>query len=266
MKQLLIFLLCVMSVLPAFGGASATPEQAAALYRQRDYRGAMEMYKAVMAEKGTNAALLYDLGNTYVKLGDAGNAMVCYQEALALDPVNQDIRNNIQYLSGKVEDGNRSLLEGRKLDVSAGDVSFIQSVQRRISEAAAADTYGAIALGAFILMLVGMGLYILGSGIRLRKTGFFGAIVCLGLTVLFNLFAFAARERWNARNQAVITAYEAQIYPEPSASSSPKVPKLKGGTVLEVQTADNKPAEGWVNVRLNSDYNGWMQTADLHLL
>lgn len=264
MKQLLALIIAML--LASVAGATPTPRQAAALYEKEDYQGAKEAYKEIIRQNGSNAALLYNLGNTYVKLGQPGNAMVCYQEALALDPVNSDIVNNIRYLSGKVEDSNRALLQGQKLDITPDEPEFMRSVQMRISEAAGVNTYGAIATGAFILMLTGAAVYIFATGVRWRKIGFFGGIACLVLTILFNIFAFTARDRWNNRRQAVITAYEAQIYPEPSASSTIKVPKLREGTLVEVQPSDSQTTKGWVKVRLNADYNGWMQADDLHLL
>lgn len=264
MKQLLTLIISAVMVMAA--NAQPTSRQAAELYSNGDYQAAADGYRKIIETEGTNAALLYNLGNTYVKLGQPGNAMVCYQEALALDPTNAAIINNIRYLSEKVEDSNRALLKGEKLDVAPEAPAFMQSVQIRISEAAPVNTYGVIALGAFILMLAGIALYIFAGGVRLRKAGFFGAIICMVLTILFNVFAFTARRRWSNRNEGVITAYEAQIYPEPSTQAKVKLPKLKEGTVLEVQPADNERVKGWVKVRLNPDYNGWMQAEDLHML
>lgn len=264
MKYLLTLIIVMLS--GCIAGATPTVQQAAALYEKEDYQGARECYKEIIRQNGSNAALLYNLGNTYVKSGQPGYAMVCYQEALAMDPVNTDILNNIRYLSGKVEDNNRALFKGRKLDITPDEPDFMRSVQTRISEAAGVDTYGGIALGAFVLMLVGIAVYIFVSEVRWRKAGFFGAIACLVLTIMFNIFAYTARNRWNNRGQAVITTYEAQIYPEPSTTSTPKVPGLKEGTVIDVQPSDTQKTKGWVKVRLNADYNGWMQAADLHLL
>lgn len=54
-----------------------------------------QMYEQLVAQSPKDAALLYNLGNTYFVQGDAGRALLAYQQAAALAPRDADIRANL---------------------------------------------------------------------------------------------------------------------------------------------------------------------------
>ena len=76
----------------------ADPTRAETLYHQA--AGAFE----TLAEHGVrNAALEYNLGNTYFRLGELGRAILHYRRAQRLDPTDATLNANLDYARNRVE-------------------------------------------------------------------------------------------------------------------------------------------------------------------
>ena len=82
----------------AVGVARSNPAQAAGLYRQ--CVGALE---ALRSHGVRNAALFYDLGNAYFRLGKIGRAIANYRRAQRLAPTDPEINANLRYARNRVE-------------------------------------------------------------------------------------------------------------------------------------------------------------------
>jgi tetratricopeptide (TPR) repeat protein len=61
------------------------------------YHDATQAYEAVIAQNGYSAPVLFDLGNSYYKEGDLGQAILAYQRAQWLAPGDSDIAANLQF-------------------------------------------------------------------------------------------------------------------------------------------------------------------------
>jgi tetratricopeptide (TPR) repeat protein len=82
----------------AVGVVREDPARAEELYRQSV--GAFE----TLAEHGVrNAALEYNLGNTYFRLGELGRAILHYRRALRFDPTDPALTANLTYARNRVE-------------------------------------------------------------------------------------------------------------------------------------------------------------------
>ena len=77
--------------------------QANAAYRGGDYAKAASLYENLIAQGKANAALYYNLGNTYFKQGRVGPALVQYERAKKMAPRDHDIRANLTYTKGLLE-------------------------------------------------------------------------------------------------------------------------------------------------------------------
>ncbi len=78
--------------------ARSDPERAADLYRS--CVGALETLEA---DGVRSAALYYDLGNAYFRLGKLGRAIVNYRRARRLAPTDPEINANLHYARNRVE-------------------------------------------------------------------------------------------------------------------------------------------------------------------
>lgn len=243
-------------------------EEAADAYDKGDYNKAIEIYEQISKERGTSAPLLANLGNAYVKVGDYGRAMLCYQRALRIDPSDKAVKGNITYLTSKIDDNNKAEAKGKKVSVTAEDKSFFTSVRRYI---AFAHTSNSWALGAgimFVVTCVCGALYIFTSNVLLRKIGFFGGFIALGLSVITLIFALISASDRNKDLEGVVIAYKVNLYSEPSSTSKPGANALTRGTLLEVigEETDEEISQKWYKVRLNPDYSGWISATDFEVI
>ncbi len=265
MRKILMLLLGMLILIPCVRGSEYEHQliSADSLYERGNYREAIKAYADIAKKHGTSAAILYNMGNAFAKDDKYGNAMICYLRAQELQPSNADIRNNIAYIEMKVTDRNKAKLGNRKGNVEPDELSFIESVRQGIGAHTSASLWGGLAMGAFVLLLCGVVIYIFSRNVLLRKVSFFGSIIFMLMTILFNIFAYIARDYWAKDRRCVVVAYESHICTDiQSPESSALQPPLVAGTLL-VLYDDAPKKEGWTKVRLNSSMSGWIRDADI---
>lgn len=60
-----------------------------------DFAGAAETYERLLDQEGPRAAVFYNLGNSYQKLGKFGPAILAYERARLITPRDPDLRANL---------------------------------------------------------------------------------------------------------------------------------------------------------------------------
>jgi tetratricopeptide (TPR) repeat protein len=95
---LFVFTLLFSAATSARADAEATFGKANADYAAGNFRSAVESYNSLVQERQWNAALFYDLGNAHFRLGDMGRAVLNYERALALAPVQPEAHANLQFV------------------------------------------------------------------------------------------------------------------------------------------------------------------------
>lgn len=260
MKRLAyLFLGLVFAFQSALGANVAAADSA---YKAEKYPEAVSLYEAVGNEKGYSSELYYDLGNAYARSGDYGNAMVSYLRSLRLDPSNSQARHNIQYIQTKVADTNKAELKGKKVSLDMESSSFFSSLKKFIVADHRSDTWAIWAAASFVCFILCLAIYIFTRRVVLRKIGFFGGFLMICVSVISLVFAFMAGSY--VSTEGVIVTAKVKLKNEPSLSAKESPVALTRGTVLSV--LDTFPADSenpeWYKVRLNSDFVGWIPSAD----
>lgn len=265
MKQILYIIVAAISV--ALPVSADTLSSAAAAYRDGRYAEAARIYEQVVAEKGTSAQLLCNLGNAYVKAGDYGHAMLAYSRARKIDPSDSEVRDNIRYVQSKVADNNAAELKGKKLSVEADDASFLSAVGNSFTQGVSSDVWAVWSAILFVLFIGCLATYLFTRTVILRKIGFFGGIVTVALSIIFLLLSFASASAANSRDRGVVLGYKVPLRTEPELSSKASPYPLTRGTVMSVLDSVSGDAERgkWYKVRLNSDYVGWISATDFEI-
>jgi len=96
-----MLVVCLFISAPAFvhAGQAEAPaafEEGNKLYEQGKYRDAIAAYQQLAQQAKASAAVFFNLGNAYLKLGQPGRAIVEYRRAEWLAPRDPDIRANLQ--------------------------------------------------------------------------------------------------------------------------------------------------------------------------
>lgn len=261
--SLLIVSLCGLNL------SAVTLADADSAYMAQNYERAISLYNDIIDEEGTSASLLFNLGNAYYQAGDYGHAMLCYQRARRLDPSQEEIASNISYLQSRVDDANKAEQKGKRLKTGADEPSFFQSVHSVVAKERGSDHWALLGATSFILFICCVALYIFSRMVAVRKTGFFGGIIFIGLTVMFLIFAFMGARAYHSESEGVMTAFKSTLLTEPGKNPEEgKGAVLTKGTTVQV-LSEETDAEGhvtWYKVRLNSDYIGWVEADALEII
>lgn len=253
------------------GGAWANQmvSEADSAYMAGQYAKAVMLYDSVASEYGVSAQLLFNLGNAYLQQDDYGNAMLCYEKAKRLDPSNKRINNNLTYLKGKVEDANKAEQKGKKKKVTEDTPNFFQTIHEGIAQNTSSDTWAGWAAAMFLLFSGCVCLYLFSANVFLRKTGFFGGFILLGVSMICLVCAYIGATENETRDRGVVIAFKATLQTEPaSEESATNEGVLTRGTKVRI-ISEETDAEGtvnWYKVRLNSDYIGWLEAKDLAII
>ena len=271
MKRFKIILLSLCGLLVTLHmQGNPTVSEADSAYLAGNYSKAIELYNGVAEEYGVSASLLFNLGNAYLQEDDYGNAMLCYQQAKKLDPSNKHINTNLTYLSGKIEDANKAEQKGKRKKVTEDTPNFFQSIHTTVAENTSSNTWAGWAAATFLLFAGCVCLYLFNSNVMLRKTGFFGGFILLGISMICLVCAYSAAAVSQNHEYGVILTYKTPLMTEPTKNSNTEKNEgvLTRGTKIRI-ISEETDAEGnvsWYKVRLNSDYIGWVEAKDLAII
>lgn len=267
-RGIISVLMFAAAALSAHTSAAVITAEADSAYKAGDFERAITLYEELADKEGVSPGLLYNLGNASVEAHDYGKAVLCYEKALRLDPSNKEIRRNLEYVTAKVEDANRSELKGKRLKITPDEQSFFQSIYTSLACERSSDMWAVWGAGLFLLSLAGVALYMFSRNVPVRKLGFFGAFAGLCLSVAAIVCAFAAAGHYDTHEEGVLTGYKVDLYNTPEAGSQTVGTVLTRGTKVRI-VAEETDVEGevtWYRVRLNSDFIGWVRAADLTVI
>ncbi|MFW6137829.1 MAG: tetratricopeptide repeat protein [Spirochaetota bacterium] len=77
--------------------------QANHLYSSQKFNQALELYRKLVQTGVKNPSVYYNLANTYYKTGQPGYAILYYEKALELKPLDMDIRENLDFVRNRLE-------------------------------------------------------------------------------------------------------------------------------------------------------------------
>jgi tetratricopeptide (TPR) repeat protein len=265
-KILLISLLLIAFIASIARATTPTVISADSAYNNHNYDEAIAIYNKVKAAEGDSPQLLYNLGNAYAQKKDYGHAILNYERARKLDPSNNKIKNNLEYITSKVDDLNKADLRGKQRNITPDDESFFSQLYNIYAVNSSTNTWAMLSAILFILSLVAVAIYLFAVNIILRKIGFFGGITCILLSIICIVFAFSAAKEFNSHEEGVIIAYKQQLLTEPNANSSTSSTPLNAGTKIKIIMIEKKNDNIWYKVRLNSDFTGWIESNDVEVI
>ena len=73
-------------------------------YHEKNYQDAADIFEKLIDQGETNGFLYYNLGNTYMRLGNTGSAILNYLRAQSLLPRNENLDANLRYAINQTQD------------------------------------------------------------------------------------------------------------------------------------------------------------------
>lgn len=96
MKKILFIFLMTSSFLTA-QNVDSLFTNANSLYKNGEFTKAIEIYKQIESKDLVSSELYYNLGNSYYKLNKVGPSIYYYEKALKINPLNEDVKNNLVF-------------------------------------------------------------------------------------------------------------------------------------------------------------------------
>jgi tetratricopeptide (TPR) repeat protein len=248
MKTRQVILLFLITMLP-FGLEAQHLElqKANELYRQEAFEEARVAYEALADQGLQSKALFYNLGNTYYRLGAAGQAVLHYEKALLLAPKDREVLENLAFV--------KSQLEGEIISL---DVFPLIAFWQNLRDGLSSNTWTFIGLLLFWGGVAGFLVWLLVPRRKQKIRGFIGGLTALLLCTIPFLLAAGQKEQKMHSNKAVIVHQEAALYASPSEGAEVIYPLFEGATVRTVEQL-----EDWCKVNLANGYQGWIPVEKL---
>ncbi len=254
MSKRIIFIL--VTVLTVFGFTTKAYAQqdlldlGAAQYDSAHYQTTIDAYEQVLASYGAEPELYYNLGGAYYKLKNYPKAILNYERCLLFDPSNADAESNLELAKMQCVD-----------KIEAIEPIIFVTWSNAIRDLLSCDTWGWLAIIAFLLFLVGCGLYFFGQKTMLRKCGFYGGILSILLCFMFNFYAGAQRDRIQQRDYAIVMTPSVIVRSSP-AESGTQLFTIHEGLKVRVRST----LSGWSEIELSDGNVGWMPSEGLEVI
>ncbi len=230
--------------------SAQSKEAADEAYGREQYDSAIVIYQHLL-EQGASASVYYNLGNCYYKKGEIARAVLNYERAARLAPRDADVRFNLELARSKTVD-----------KITPESEMFFVTWYRALVSSMRADEWGRLAVGAFCLMLISVGIYLFATRMAFKKSGFFVALLMLLATALTNIFAYQQRQFALRQTNAIVMTSPVVVRSTPNDSGT-ELFVLHEGT--HVTIVDNSMKE-WCEIRLADGKQGWMRREQMETI
>lgn len=217
--------------------------QADALYEKEKYEEAASIYEKILKTKGVAPELYYNLGNCYYKMDEIPLAVLNYERALLLSPGDEDIRANLVLARSKTID-----------KITPASEMFFVTWWKALVNSMSIQAWVILAIGAFILMLLGILSYFFVPTIIVRKIGIYGAFAMLFVVFISNIAAYSQNQLIENRMTAIVMSPAVTVKSSPSVNSKDLF-VIHEGTKVEI--LDNQ-MKGWREVKFEEGKLGWV--------
>ena len=249
MKKI-IYILSILFIIPLLLCAKEYDLTAAnSAYQEQNYQKAKEEYMKLVNEDVENYELFYNLGNTYFKLNDLGNARLYYEKAAKFEPLNQELNENITMLMANIKD---------KEEVKR---SFIETLLRKIYYTFSINLLGVFVVIFFILMMAFIVFLIMSRSAVLKRIVKVFLVIFAVIFFLVTVTEVMRIRDFYTDDSAVILDETVIAYSGPS-DDFPQVFTIHDGLKVSIERFDND----WVLIKLPSGNGGWVLTSTLGII
>ena len=231
-----------------------TPEvlfqQGNEFYKQEAYNKALETYKRIEKQKQESDALYFNIGNCYYKLNKIAPSIYYYEKALALNPNNDQVKENLVFAKRLAIDHIEPLPK-----------TFLQSAFQTVildhnSEFWAYVSIVSCVLGAILFLCY----FFFDESLTKRVFFTISSILMLNFLVTMT-FAYQNKSYFKTHVYAIIFNEQSDIKNGPSLTAE-TIFELHEGTKVQIL----KTEDDWDEIKLEDGKTGWMLSDDLRKL
>lgn len=213
-------------------------------YANGDYIGAERAYNEILSRGLHSASLYYNLGNVSHKRDELGRSLLYYYKALRLAPADRDILHNIEVVKVKTTDNIESLPR-----------FFIEEWSEWLGARLSCMEWSILSLLLFALAVGLLLLYLLAESMRMRRIGFWSAIVLGLFFILSTRYALIERSELLNPSEAVVMSRSMSVKSSPNRTST-ELFILHEGTKVEIVTTHDE----WCEIMIEDGKKGWVES------
>jgi tetratricopeptide (TPR) repeat protein len=213
------------------------------LYQEGDFAGAVEAYEAVGFAGFESAALHYNLGNAYFKVGDLGRSILEWERALASGTGDPDVSANLELARTLTADAVEPL---PRFWVFSAWSWWVQWLPRGMLLALVGAAW--LLVGASVVTRV------LSRNADLRWLGGWLAIGGAAVVLVFAPNLLVRELRIGQPDRAVVLATAVQVRAAPAADDDLTLFEIHEGTRVRVEQRTGE----WAEVVLDDGKVGWV--------
>ncbi len=250
MKRLII----ILFALAAKAVFATTPhelfEEANNAYQRSEYAYSIELYEQILDKGLVSAELFYNLGNAYFKNNNLGPAILNYERALRLRPMDEDIIHNLEIARSRIVDR----IEQRPL-------LFYERWWKATYNLQGVDGWAVTTIVLVILLLVSIVSYLFSRTMALKKTAFFSMLFLLILAIHSVIFTIKQHNRLFSQREAIIMQSRVTAKSSP-ATQSPDLFLLHEGAKIAVRSSLGQ----WYEIALPNGTVGWIKAEAMEII
>jgi tetratricopeptide (TPR) repeat protein len=235
------------------GAESNTPEalvhfaKGNEFFQNGAYEKAIESYLRVDSMGFESPALYYNLGNSFFRSNKLGKARLYFEKALLMDPSDEDITKNLEFLESYLPDRFEKV-----------PVLFHIRWIRWLIGVFSSDQWFRLSVFLFILFSAGLITFRTARTIAMKKAGFFSAIVFLVLSLSFYIFSGNRFRTVHNPGTAIIMVTSESVKSSPSTSGKELFILHEGTKVLTREKLDT-----WVEIVISDGRKGWIPAGSI---
>jgi tetratricopeptide (TPR) repeat protein len=240
MKNLVYIFLLITQVFFAQTGF----ENGNTLYKQGNYKEAIDAYETVFRAKKQSAELYFNIANCYYKLNKVAPTIYNYEKALVLNPDFAPAKNNLE-IAKKLQ------IDDIKVFPKVGFEKMLQ----KLTSAYHYNTWAWVSVGfAFIFLLFFIAYYFSEASL-IKRLFFVGMFVNLLLILISVSAAIFEKTHFDNEKPAIVFAEATTLKTEAKATSK-ELMKLHEGTKVFVKSTLNN----YKKVQLTDQTEGWIES------
>lgn len=249
MKKILFLLLIITNTI-----ASQTTSESFAsannLYKNEKFEQAITLYKKIELQGFVSSELYYNLGNSYYKINKVGPSIYYYEKALKLNPLNEDVKNNLVFAKRLALDNIEELPK-----------TFFQKFNKNYLQKLSYNQWAIIVvLFSFLASVFFLLFYF---AITPAQKRFYFSISSLSFMLLIISFLITYQQYSYTINnkEAIVFVEKTEVRNSPTLNSEVVFTLHEGTKVLVLDLVDD-----WKKIKLKDGKLGWIIADEIKML
>ncbi|QTD36189.1 tetratricopeptide repeat protein [Polaribacter batillariae] len=219
-------------------------------YKNGQFEEAIKKYKKIESKNVISSELYYNLGNAYYKLNKVGPTIFYYEKALKIDPLNEDVKNNLIFAKRLALD---NIEEVPKTVLQKFNANYLQKL-----------SYNQWAIIVVVLSFVASLLFLLFyfAHTPSKKRIYFTTSIISFILLIATIF-ITYNQYKQAKNikEAIIFAEKTEVRNAPTLNSEEVFTLHEGTKVYVLDAVDN-----WKKIKLADGKLGWIISSEIKML